>query len=382
MSEYGLSGYGDMIRDSVRLAAYARAVELAVKPGSVVLDIGTGTGVLALLAARSGAHKVVAVEPSELIDVARQTAKANGVADTIEFVQGLSTTLERDEPADVIVSDLRGVLPLYSTALPSIVDARRRLLAPGGTLIPRVDSLWASPIESAAEYQDHVASWETIRYELDLSAARPLAANTWWKGDGKAETLAAAERLATLDYHAIESPNVSSSARWTAERDGTLHGFAVWFDTELHAGIGFSNAADAPKTIYGQAFFPTTEPAEIAAGDEIALRFRASLLGGDYLFTWDTRVAEGHTGRQKARFGQSTLHSFPLTPERLNRLGETYTPVATDDGRAVAFLLSRADGRLTTRELAEELRERFPRRFRSDEDAIRFATRHTLTYCR
>jgi hypothetical protein len=62
---------------------------------------------------------------------------ANGYADRITFHQTLSSAITLPQPADVIVSDLRGVLPLMQHHIPAIVDARQRLLAPGGVLIPR-----------------------------------------------------------------------------------------------------------------------------------------------------------------------------------------------------------------------------------------------------
>ena len=74
--EYSVADYGKMIADSVRMDAYAAALERVVKPGSVVLDIGTGTGIAALIACRLGARRVFAVEPSSVIEVARQAARA------------------------------------------------------------------------------------------------------------------------------------------------------------------------------------------------------------------------------------------------------------------------------------------------------------------
>src|SRR5579864_6216059 len=109
---YNLTDYGAMMFDQPRMQAYVSALERAVRPGSVVLDIGTGTGVFALLACRFGARKVYAIEPNDAIHVARRLAADNGCADRIEFVQDLSTRITLPEKADVIVSDLRGVLPL------------------------------------------------------------------------------------------------------------------------------------------------------------------------------------------------------------------------------------------------------------------------------
>src|SRR5438128_356977 len=109
---YSISDYSSMIADRLRLDAYSEALRRAIKPGVVVLDIGTGTGIFALLACRFGARKVYAVEPDDAIEVAREVAAANRYQQRIEFIQELSTRVALPERADVIVSDIRGVLPL------------------------------------------------------------------------------------------------------------------------------------------------------------------------------------------------------------------------------------------------------------------------------
>src|SRR4051812_21694028 len=127
---YTLIGHGSMLRDRLRMAAYEEALRRTVRPGSVVLDLGAGAGILSLLACRFGARRVFAVEPADVIHVARAAAAANGFADRILFFQEVSTRVTPPEPADVIVADIRGVLPLSHDSLAALVDARRRLLAP------------------------------------------------------------------------------------------------------------------------------------------------------------------------------------------------------------------------------------------------------------
>ena len=103
---YSVHDHGCMIAHRVRVRSYRRALEKVVKPGSVVVDIGTGTGLFALFACKLGARKVFAIENGEVIELARQIAKDNGCADRIEFIRDLSTRVELPSRADAIVADI------------------------------------------------------------------------------------------------------------------------------------------------------------------------------------------------------------------------------------------------------------------------------------
>jgi predicted nicotinamide N-methyase len=179
MHFYSLHSYGSMIRDSVRTDAYARALRYCVKPGSIVLDIGTGVGIWALLACQFGARKVYAIEPNDAIYIAREMAAANGYADRIEFIQDMSTQVKPPEQADIVVSDMRGVLPVYEQHLSSIIDVRRRLLAPGGVMIPQRDTLWIAAVEAPDLYKKHTVPWDGNPYGFDMRIALPVTTNTW-----------------------------------------------------------------------------------------------------------------------------------------------------------------------------------------------------------
>src|SRR5881394_849299 len=157
---YGLGAYGSMIADRVRVEAYAEALRKSVRKGSVVAEIGTGPGIFAVLACQLGAGRVYAIEPSAIIQVAREIASANGCADKIEFFEDLSNRVTIPTRADVVFSDLRGILPLFQRHIPAIIDARSRFLAPGGTMIPRKDTLWAAIAEAPKPYEQLVGPWE------------------------------------------------------------------------------------------------------------------------------------------------------------------------------------------------------------------------------
>ena len=141
---YSLSDYGHMIADKVRMDPYAHALKAMVTSDSVVLDIGAATGIHSLLACKFGACQVYAIETNDAIHLARKLAQVNGFSDRIDFIQDSSANVSLPEKADLIVSDLRGALPPFGLHIPTIIDARNRHLAPGGTLIPMRVSFWAA----------------------------------------------------------------------------------------------------------------------------------------------------------------------------------------------------------------------------------------------
>jgi protein arginine N-methyltransferase 1 len=321
---YSLRFYGQMLADAPRMDAYAAALRQAVKPDSIVMDLGSGPGVFALLACKLGARRVYAVEPDSVISLARDLAAANGYADRIEFFESFSTEISLREPASIIVSDLRGVLPWFQRHIPSIKDARERLLARGGVLIPHRDILWAAVVEAPDRYQEIVGPWQNNKFELDLSAGTRLVTNTWQKTRIKrSQLLAEPVSWTTIDYYEVESPDIRAEMCWRAGRNGTAHGIAVWFDSELVDGIGFSNHPGAPEMIYGNGLFPFSQPVEVMEGDCIQLRLAARMVNDDYVWRWDTDFfARGDEAHPKASFKQSTFFGVPLSPAQLRKFRE------------------------------------------------------------
>ena len=310
---YSVHFYGQMIADAPRMNAYAAALRKAVKPDSVVMDLGCGPGVFALLACKLGARRVYAVEPENIVGLAREAASANGFSDRIEFFEKLSTEITLPEPATIIISDLRGVLPWFEQHLPSIIDARERLLARGGVLIPQRDILWAAVIEAPEQYEELVCPWKN-QFDLDLSAATRLVTNTWRKSRIKQEQLLTDPvRWTTLDYYDVKTPDMRAEISWQAARNGTAHGLAVWFDSELAEGVQFSNHPAAPELIYGIGFFPFLRPVEVIEGERITTRLAADLVHDGYVWRWDTEISG------KASFKQSTFFGVPLSANQLRK---------------------------------------------------------------
>lgn len=376
MYHYSLTGYGSMIADAVRLSAYRRALEQAVRPGDVVLDLGTGPGVMALLACRAGAGHVYAIEPNEAIEAAREVAAANGLADRITFLHGLSTALTPPRPCQVIVSDLRGCVPLYERHLPILADARARWLAPGGRLIPRRDFIRAALAENATVYGDYGEPWRRLGRELDLdfAAVRRRTVNTMGKCRlAREHLLGPAQPWAELDYHVIADPHVAGRLALAAGRPGTAHGLVLWFDAELGDGIGYSNAPGEPELVYGQYFLPFEEPLPVREGDRVTVDLAARLVGDDYVWRWDTAWTPVDPERgPPVRYRQSTFLGETFSPAQLRRRDAAHRPRLNAEGRLERAVLEGMTGGATLLELAGRLAAEHPGRFAEPDQALAF----------
>jgi protein arginine N-methyltransferase 1 len=369
---YSILQFGQMIADEVRMDAYARALRHAVREDSIVLDVGSGTGIFALLACRFGARRVYAIEPDDAIEVAREVAAANGYAERIHFIQDRVEDVKLPERADVIVSDLRGTLPFLGGHLQAIAEVRERFLAPGGRLIPLRDEVWAAPVEAAALYEGNTAIWTENPWDLDMSPARGLAVNSVWSAAREStRPLADARHLATVEYAEVRDPSLRSAATWRIEHSGTAHAILLWFDASVADGVDFSTAPGGPELVYGRACLPLAEPVKVREGERIDLSVRADPVGRDYVWSWESSVRCG--GRDEAphtQFRQSTFLGQPLTPERLRAHAPDRVAGLNARGRIDRRVLDLMGRGVANEEIARRVAAAFPERFPSWNDAL------------
>jgi protein arginine N-methyltransferase 1 len=376
---YDLNDYAEMIADRVRMDAYALAIKNAVTQDSVVLDIGTGPGLHALLAAKFGARKVYAIEPNDAIHLARQVAQVNGFGDRIHFIQDLSTRVTLPERADVIVSDIRGSLPMYGRHIPTIIDACTRHLREGGKLIPYRDMMYAALVDSPRAYRGVIRAWDSP-YAISMEPIKQIVLNTW--SDEVAYDLRQRHLLtkpynwATLDYQTIDEPDVgSSSIVLETTRDGNAYGWLVWFDTELIPGVGFKNGPDIDRIseVYGRGFFPLREPVSVQEGDQINLSIHANLVGDEYEWRWHTCMMNGDDPDDiKADYEQSTTMAKMSEDELILPYISLEKPGIDTDGEIALYILQRMDGHTSIGSIGHQVHEEFSQRFSDRQEAIFF----------
>ena len=247
----GVPVHRRMLDDEVRLDAYRRAIEATVKPGDVVIDAGSGTGILALYAAKAGARKVYAIEQSDFADWIPVMASKNGFGAIIELVRGNFGSVQLPEQADVLVTETFGAWALAEGAASELDLCIQRNLKPEGKLIPSHIQFYAFGLTERP-----AILLEPFRMRadgIDLSPMRDEAylrsENLWLEGEHKPQQIA---RLRLQDNEL--------NGQIALEEDAQA--LALHFTLELAPAVHLPTGPHDPKTHWKQ----TVIACELAAG--------------------------------------------------------------------------------------------------------------------
>jgi protein arginine N-methyltransferase 1 len=365
---YSLDAFGRMMGDYPRMSAYEKAIARAVRPGDAVLDLGCGPGIMAMLACQVGARRVYAVDTNPVVDIGRQLAAKNGFRDRIEFILGDSRQIELPERVKVIVSDIRGVVPLHGHAVRTLNDARERFLAPGGRMIPTRDVLMAAVVSATEHYEELLKPWQ--RQGLDFSAVMPLLLNSAYRARiGTQRMLSSSHAWFSLDYAHGASERAAADFELTIEQEGVGHGLSIWFEATLYEDIGYSTHPEYHENISGRRFLPWLAPVSLRSGDEVHVSLRADLVGSDYIWRWDTRIPGGRS-RKETVFRQSSFLGGAFFASDLQKRASACRPQLSAEGEAECWLFQSMSGERSLQEIAEEATRLFPTVFRRVEDAF------------
>ena len=370
-SGYDILSYGDMIDCEPRMAIYAEALRRAVTPGCTVFDIGAGFGVFSLLACKYGAGSVIAIEPDASAELIMPMAMANGCADRITVIRGLSTDYVPDAQADVIISDIRGTMPLFENHIETIVDARKRLLRPGGQQLPLCDTIRLALVRSPALYRLCERPWDHNDYDLDLALGREFAVNRDRRAAlGPRALVSQPCDLAVLDYRTITSPDLDATVELVATKDAIAHGLLKWFDAEIAEGLSFSNGPGQPGLVYGQSFLPFEAPVHLKAGDRVSARIRARHASANYIWSWSCQIIDGQSGEIRDSFAQSTFKSAVQVRKDLEHPASDEVPQANAKLAIARDCLAMVDDTQNIAQIAEALMARYPEHLPSLHQAL------------
>ena len=337
-----LDEHREYLSDRARIDAFARAVTLMVRPGDVVLDLGSGTGILGLMACRAGAERVYALEYGPIVGLARQIAQANGFGDRVHFIKELSTRAVLPEPVDLVLTDQIGRFGFEAGLLEYLPDARRRFLKPGGRTIPSGVDLWLAPVEHAAQWR-RVSFWEDRPAGFDFAPARAIAGGTGYPLRLEPrDLLGAPGQLSALDLEADDPAPVAGTVESRITRAGVLHGIGGWFAAVLAPSVGLTNSPLDPARINRRnVFFPVDRPMSVDEGDrvEVTMRIRPR----ESIVVWDVRVT-GRDGRSKGACRASTFEGMLMPVEDTRRTRPDFVPTLSAAGEARRTVLALCDG--------------------------------------
>lgn len=254
-----------MLADPHRMTAYERAIRKLVKPGHVVLDVGSGTGVLACLAARAGA-KVHAVESQDVAHLAVTLAERNHLIDRITFHHADIRELAVREPVDLIISDFMGRF-VFDDRMHQAMAAALKWLKPQGKICPESLDLFLAPV-----HLGHFAPLDTGCEPLLGLDFRPLSSQASQEPFGTQVEpdmlLAEPQHFAHLQVSKALEPLYRKNCHFPVVKQGRCRGVVGWFRATLTQDVNLTTEPGV-ETHWGQMLFPSS-PMVVEPGDMIS----------------------------------------------------------------------------------------------------------------
>jgi hypothetical protein len=275
-----------MLDDRARTKGFCDALRATVEANDVVVDIGTGTGILATCAAQAGARQVYAVESSGIADVAARMFEANGVAERVMLVRRRSTSATLPELASVLVTETIGNDPLDEQLLEIIADAKHRLLAPGARIIPSAIQIYGVAVDiprvllekhvfTSRKLDEYRAAYEmdfSVLADHQLSSTEPIMVEskelaTW--------PLGPPALLAEVDFSKPFETWLATRARLTVACDTQHLGIVLAFRAKLAEGIILSTLPGEVEKAnhWAYALFPAFDHPVLAKGETALVEY-------------------------------------------------------------------------------------------------------------
>jgi protein arginine N-methyltransferase 1 len=358
-----LQYHASLLGDRDRVDRFRDAIHEVVRPGDVVVDIGTGTGLLAFFACQAGAARVFAIEEGPIVNLARELSLLNRFADRIEFFDDLSYRVELPERADVLITETLWNFGLGEGMVGFLVDARRRLLKPDARVIPAAVDLRVVPVQSDrlnAQLQNRPPD----RHGIDLSPVRHYMVNNVHMPHLDAGGfLSKSALLISTELDDTATPDFAATIAVEASKAGVMHGICGWFCSRLSPSVVLDTEPPSTDSSWAHAFFPMQNPVGVLTGDEITIRIDTADNGS----VWRWRVAVRRGGKTIGAYDQVSSSGFPK--DRHARANAT-PPRTTLDGEVTGWVLRAMDGTRSLAQLEADVLEQFGSRYARTEDAL------------
>jgi protein arginine N-methyltransferase 1 len=302
-----LAAHETLLADAERHRPFLRALEQTVRAGMSVLDIGSGTGVWAILAARLGARRVVAIERDPLlIGLIQALARDNGVADRVETIAEDSRAVQLGREFDVVLSETIGHFVFDEDVIPILLDARSRFLKPGGVLLPQTVNL-----RVAAAHLDHHDALPA-GLPLDFGRFEALLLNVPVALHHGAALSVLSEPADLVRVNLAELPACPDvhdlGVLWRQQDLKGINCFTVWVEARLAHGIELDTRRGSSWSTVAYRIRPFRAP----VGD---LAFRLGLDGDTH--RWSASAADEMQSYAPARAASALVAAARLGPDAL-----------------------------------------------------------------
>jgi protein arginine N-methyltransferase 1 len=272
----------EMLKDEVRTLTYRNSMwhNKHLFKNKIVLDVGCGTGILSMFAAKAGAAHVYGVDMSGIVEQAKEIVKVNGLADKVTIIRGKVEEIKLPvEKVDIIISEWMGYCLFYESMLDTVLYARDKWLAPDGLMFPDRATLFVTAIEDR-QYKDDKINWWDDVYGFDMSCIRSVALQEPLVDVvDRNQVVSNACLLKEIDIQTCTKDDIpfNSPFSLTIKRNDYVQALVTFFNmefTKCHKRVGFSTAPEAPYTHWKQTVFYLEDYITCKKGEEVYGTFR------------------------------------------------------------------------------------------------------------
>ncbi|MDK2917470.1 MAG: type protein arginine methyltransferase [Candidatus Petromonas sp.] len=288
---YLLNLHHRMLSDEIRTKAFQKAIFEKVNPGDVVVDIGTGTGILAFFAIQAGAKKVYAIDTSNIIEVAKQIARDNRILDKIVFIQNDSREVVLPEKADIIISETIGSFGLEENICGTLLHGKQNFLKPGGKIIPEEIELYLTPVFCEGKLEN--IKWEFLKnYDINNDSLSDIAVHNTYKTNLIESNIVSCPKLISkINFTNIEQISYVFKTQFNLQ-NCKINGLGGWFKAKLSSNVYIDTSPFSSPTHWMQTYFPLQEVVEAFKDKStIEVEIRNHPFGNSCFIEWNIRTS-------------------------------------------------------------------------------------------
>ncbi|WP_414571074.1 50S ribosomal protein L11 methyltransferase [Nostoc sp. CCY 9925] len=287
--EWDIDFHELMLGDRIRMAAYKKAIQEVVKPGMVVLDLGTGTGILGLWALQAGAKHLYAIDVNkDILAIASENFAQNGFTGKYDIFHGMSYDIDLPTQVDLIISEIMGNIADNEDFVPILTDAYKRFLKQSGIMLPSKVCSKLVPISSLKAHQQ-VQSQKVKRINANYSIEKLLQRlasqspfDTYYDAIIPGTSYLSTPQVAKqFKMDGNDKAVYETNLTFIVEVDGIFTGFKGSFSASLSDSVtldisGSDIASHTTSDSWKHCYLPVKSPVKVKQGDEISLVFSRS----------------------------------------------------------------------------------------------------------